>query len=220
MACSPEARVAPEQRFANLCQQWQHCEPLVREQMWAVEPLANVFQQAISYFTSQGNFLHALAVECFVAIRSDPYKYAAPFKQWRLKGLLMIAKTITNTELPTGQAQGQAQVHPGVIAAFEKADLSSLYQAILLMTLKYGEQAHSDEWSILAEAKAMLEDIESLDQRKEASIILHEWADNPEHPLAQSFFRDRAVKPVEELAGFAIEIMKAEFGSDKALARR
>jgi len=207
-ACAPEARVTPEERLARLRSQWSFCQPLVRARMWAAEPLAQIFQGAINYYVEQHNYLHALCVECFVAIHSDPFKYVAPFAPWRLKGLLMIAKTLTNTAMPS--AKGYARVHPGVVAALEKTDEGSLYQSILLLVLHYGPRGHSAEWDILNDSREMLRDIESLEARKTESGILHEWIRNHEHPAASFFFRERALEPMARLAGLAVDILKAD----------
>jgi len=207
-ACAPEARVSPEERLASLRGQWRLCQPLVRARMWAAEPLAHIFQGAINYYVEQQNYPHALCLECFVAIHSDPFKYVAPFMPWRLKGLLMIAKTLTNTAVAS--AQGLRNVHPGVVAALEKTDEGSLYQSILLMVLHYGAMGHSTEWEILNDSREMLTDIESLEARRTESEILREWIKNPEHPAASFFFRERALEPVARLAGLALDIIEAD----------
>ena len=212
-ACAPESRVSPEERLANLRNQWELCRPLIQARMWAAEPLAHVFQGAINYYAESQNFLHALCMECFVAIHSDPFKFVAPFMPWRLKGLLMIAKTLTNTAMPS--KDGFQKVHPGVVAALEKTDEGSLYQAILLMVLHYGPMGHSAEWDILKDAREMLNDIESLEARARESTILHEWIKNPKHPAASFFFQEKAVEPMARLAGLALDILKRDLQPTK-----
>jgi hypothetical protein len=207
-ACAPEARVSSEERLASLRGQWSLCQPLVQAKMWAAEPLAHIFQGAIGYYIEQQNYLHALCLQCFVAVHSDPVKYVAPFMPWRLKGILMIAKTLTNTAVSS--TQGFQKVHPGVRAALEKTDEGSLYQAIVLMVLHYGPKGHSDKWDILEDAREMLRDIESLEARRTESAILHEWIKNPEHPAASFFFRERALEPVMRLAGLALDVLMAD----------
>ncbi len=209
---APEARVSPADRLSHLRRQWKLCEPLIAASMWAVEPLANIFQQVINYYSEQHNYHHALAVECFVALHSDPYKYVAPFKQWRLKGLLMIAKTLTNTAMPSDDEL--KKVHPAIIDTLEKTDGASLYQAILLMVVHYAPMGHSQEWQILAGARDMLKDVEGVDGRQRESSILHDWIKKPDQPAAAAFVRQRVMEPVQRLAGCAIDVVRADLETD------
>ncbi|EFW99604.1 set and mynd domain protein [Grosmannia clavigera kw1407] len=204
--CRPEQPVPPSGRLASLRRAWALCRPLVRARRWAVEPLAHVFQQAIVYYSEQHNFAHALAVECFVALRSDPYKYVAPFAQWRLKGLLLIAKTITNTAIdPTPSSSPSA-----LQAALAPLADGALYEAILLMVLRYGPMGHSDEWELLDTAREMLQDVRSVPDRDLISAALHHWIQDPTEPAAARFFRDNILPPVERLADLAVDILKAD----------
>ncbi len=157
--------------------------------MWAVEPLGNIFQQAISFYSEQRDYHKALAVECFVVTRSDPYKFVAPFKQWRLKGLLMIAKTLSNTiHMLADQHDGVPKVHAPVAAVLGSTDVPSLYHAILLMVVHYSPMAHSHEWEILKAAADMLEDIESMAGRQSESAILRDWIKSPGQAPGAAFF--------------------------------
>ncbi len=170
-SCDPETPVPSGERLGKLRLQWRHCEPLVAAKMWAVEPLAQLFSQAVIHYTEQGNYLCALAVECFVALYCDPYRFTAPFSQARLKGLLMIAKILTNTPKPSERSS--AGMHSGIVSVLERADEASLYEALLLMVVHYGPMGHSEEWAVLAEAKVMLKDVESIESRSRESSILH-----------------------------------------------
>lgn len=211
----PEQAISPAARLASLRRAWALCRPLVRARRWAVEPLAHVFQQAIVYYSEQHNFAHALAVECFVALRSDPYKYVAPFAQWRLKGLLLIAKTITNTPIDSSSSSSPSSsspptIHPGVQTALAPLADGALYEAILLMVLHYGPMGHSDEWELLGTAREMLQDVQSVPERELISAALHHWIQDPTEPAAARFFRDNILAPVERLADLAVDILKAD----------
>jgi len=204
--CAPEARALPEERIVSLKRQWDQCRILIAARVWAVEPLAHILQEAIKYYTEQQRFLSALAVECFVAVYSDPYKYVAPFKQWRLKGLLMIAKTLTNaTAQPTVMDN-----NPRLVAALAEADVASIYQAILLMVVHYGPLAHSEEWGILSTARDMLKDVEGIQGRQRESDALHEWAREPSGSSGQLFFRHTVLEPIMRLASCAIDVLRAD----------
>jgi len=222
-ACTPEAAAARETGGApdraRLQQQWAHCAPLVAARMWAVEPLANLLQQAINYYSRQSNFIHALVVECLVAVHSDPYKYPAPFRQWRLKGLLMIAKTLTNVAMPA--AGGHPDVDPRALAIVEKTDEASLYEVIVLLVLRLGPLGHSDEWEILESAREMLKDVEGIKvQRQRESALIHSWLQNPEGATESMFFSQRCREPVLNLANLAPEILAAELQTGLQLTRK
>ncbi len=171
----------PGEQLANLRLHWKNCGPLISAGLWAVEPLARTLRMAIDYYAAQHAYSHALAVECFVALHSDPYQYPAPFKQYRLKPLLMIARTLTNVMQPS-EHDGSEDIQPRVMVALRAIDEASLYQAALLMVLRYGEAGHSAEWELLAMARGMLEDVEAFQGRTNESSLLRQWAQNPAHP--------------------------------------
>ncbi|OAA60964.1 set and mynd domain protein [Niveomyces insectorum RCEF 264] len=226
-ACDPERPVAAADRLASLRRQWALCRPLVAARRWAVEPLAHIFQQAIVYYSEQNNFAHALAVECFVALHCDPYKYVAPFAQWRLKGLLLIAKTVTNTNLPAAQpppsappalaSPSSAAIHPGIDALLARLADGALYEAILLMVLRYGPLGHSDEWELLDTARDMLQDVQSVPGRESLSAALQRWIQQPSEPEAAAFFHQHILEPVDYLASLALDILKGDL-EDQSIA--
>jgi hypothetical protein len=211
VACAPENHPRPEERLANLRRQWAVCQPLVAARLWAIEPLAHVLQQAIGHYVEQQNFLNALCIECFVAQRSDPFKHVAPFSPWRLKGLLMIAKTLANIGMPS--EKGSSSVDPGIVALLEKTDEGSLYQAILVMLDVLGPKGHSEEWEILATARGMLRDVECLESRQGPTDLLRRWASGSHDEMAQRFFREQVLAAVTGLADFAIAILKRDLES-------
>lgn len=161
------------------------------------------------YYTEIGSFAHALAVSCFAALNCDPYKYPAPFKQWRLKGIMVIAKTLTNTAPPSAMEELGRRSDPKVMVVLQQADQVSICQALALMVLKYGPMGHSAEWEIIELATSMLQDIESLEGREKESALLHAWAESRDQ-TGTAFFKTEILTPIQDLAGCAEEILTSD----------
>ena len=199
--------------------QWKHCQPLVKAKMWATEPLAQTLESAIRHYVGQGSLIHALSVSCFVRLNCDPFKYVAPFKQWRLKGLMVIAKMLTNTAPYPVMAELAKQTDPALFAALQEADQVTICQALLLMVTQYGPLAHSEEWEVLALAKDILRDIESLAGRETETALLRAWVEN-RGGAEGAFFEKEVLRKIEHLASFAVGILERDLEQSSSLARK
>lgn len=217
VACQPpdpsQAPKTPEARLNHLRHQWKQCQPLIRAKMWAQEPLGLTVEHAIMWYTEIGSFAHALSVACFAALHCAPFKYPAPFKERRLKGLMVIAKTITNTAPPSAMDALEGKTDPRVMMCLRQADQVAICEALALMVVKYGPMAHSEDWEIVDLAKSILQDIASLDGREKEAGLLHGWA-NSRDEAGTKYFKGQILTPIEDLARFAVEIMSADFEYD------
>lgn len=178
--------------------------------MWAQEPLGLTIEHAFMYYTQTGSFAHALAVACFTALNCSPYKYPAPFKERRLKGLMLIAKTLTNTAPLSAMEQLEEHTDPRVMICLRQADQVAICEALALMVQKLGPLAHSQDWEIVDLANSMLQDIASLQGREKEAALLRGWAESRDE-AGNKYFKEQILLPIEDLAGFALDIMKADF---------
>lgn len=217
-ACRADAQNTAGGRLPHLQFQWRQCQPFVHAGMWATEPLGSLIENAVIYYMEQASFAHALSVACLAALRCDPYKHVAPFKQWRLKGIIVIAKLLTNTAPAPAMAEMAKISHPGVMGVLTQADQVSICQALLLMVVHYGPMAHSGEWEILSLAKTMLEDIERLGGRERESALLQGWLH--QEIVGTVYFRTQVLKPIEDLAGFAVDILALDLESRSGMVPR
>lgn len=162
------------------------------------------------YYTEIGSFGHALAVACFAALNCIPFKYPAPFKERRLKGLMVIAKTLTNTAPPSAMDELSGKTDPRVMACLRQADQVSICEALALMVEKYGPLANSEDWEIVGLARSFLGDIASLEGREKEAALLRGWVKTRDE-AGSKYFKEQILRPIEDLAGFAVDIMKADF---------
>lgn len=162
------------------------------------------------WYTEIGSFAHALSVACFAALNCAPYKYPAPFKERRLKGLMVIAKTITNTAPPSAMDELDGKTDPRLMMCLRQADQVAICEALALMVEKYGPMAHSENWEIVHLARNMLKDIASLEGREKEAGLLRSWAKNSDE-AGKRYFKEQVLRPVEDLARFAVDIMSADF---------
>ncbi|KAJ4394132.1 hypothetical protein N0V93_003349 [Gnomoniopsis smithogilvyi] len=215
VACQPpdpsQTLRTNETRLAHLRHQWKQCQPLIKAGMWAQEPLGLTIEHAFMYYTQTGSFAHALSVACFAALNCSPYKYPAPFKERRLKGLMLIAKTLTNTAPLSAMDQLEEVTDPRVIVCLRQADQVAICEALALMVGKLGPLAHSQDWEIVDLAKSMLQDIASLQGREKEAALLRDWAESQDE-AGSKYFKEQILLPIEDLAGFAVDIMTADFG--------
>lgn len=200
-----------EERLANLKSSWQSCKPLIDEQLWALQPLAQTLQAATLYYLAMDNLTSALSAACFSALHCDPYQYIAPFKTFRLTGLVLIAKILTQTSVPDREELAKIS-HPGLVAIMDRSDQASMLHAILLTVVGNAPKGHSDDWEVLHEAKTMLSGIESIEGREDESMLLKRWAKSPGNHADKAFFQERVLKPIEALAKLAPEILGADLG--------
>ncbi|KAI3401721.1 hypothetical protein diail_9385 [Diaporthe ilicicola] len=220
VACqTPERSQGPtttEERLMVLRHQWRQCQPLIQAGMWAQEPLGLTVEHAIMYYTEIGSFAHALSVACFAALHCAPYKYPAPFKERRLKGLMVIAKTLTNTAPPSAMKALTEVSDQRVMVCLLQADQVAMCEALALMVEKYGPVAQSDKWEILDLARSMLQDIASLPGREKEAALLRGWAGSRDE-AGTKYFKEQILQPIEDLAGFAVEIMRGDFETDEPI---
>ncbi|KAI0409420.1 SET domain-containing protein [Xylaria palmicola] len=207
----------------QLRRRWAACKPLrdSRHPAYAIEPLPRVLAEASMYFGAQGNFAYSLALTSFLAIRVDPYKSAAPFAPARVKGLLMVAKLLTNispSDLDTSTSGATALIstkglREALPKALAKIDQASVCQALLELVTHYAPAAHSKEWSVFCEAKDLLADLEALQGRETEDALVRAFVRNPNGTEERRFFEQAVLGPLREVAAFCMEIMDTEFGS-------
>ncbi|RWA08854.1 hypothetical protein EKO27_g6251 [Xylaria grammica] len=207
----------------QLCQGWTACKPFLDSHTpaHAVEPLPSVLLDATVYFGEQGNFTSALSICCFLATQVDPYKAAAPFAPQRVKGLLMIAKLLSNT--------APADPHPslssiktltlgkslwgGISKVLGKMDQATVCQVLLELVVYYAPAAHSKEWALFRAAKDLLDDIEALQDREMEDALVKAFLRNPNGAEERLFFEQVVLGPIRELSAFCFDVMDNEFGS-------
>ncbi|KAI1660207.1 hypothetical protein F4813DRAFT_351298 [Daldinia decipiens] len=198
----------------QLRQRWKMCARLRQAELYAVEPLTQVFVDASIYFCEQAYFQYGLVVSCFLALNSDPYRGPMPFSGPRVKGMLMIAKLLANTAsmLPWASGSSTGSLSAKISQALGKMDQATMCQAILAMVVHYCPAAHSTEWQIYRQAKDLLNDLEGIPGRETENALVNALARNPTGSEETRFFTMAVLGPVQTLAGFALDIMDTEFG--------
>ncbi|KAI0852504.1 hypothetical protein F5Y00DRAFT_174166 [Daldinia vernicosa] len=193
----------------QLRRRWKICAPLREAGLYAVEPLAQVIVDAGIYFCQKKNFQYALALWCFLALNSDPYKAPMPFSVLRVKGMFMIAKLLANTaSVPPPASSGDTESLSARISQFlGKIDQATMCQTILVMVIHHCPAAHSKEWQIYHQAKAQLNDLESLKGRETENALVNAFARNPTGSEESRFFKMAVLEPIQTLAGFCDEIV-------------
>ncbi|KAK6062671.1 SET and MYND protein [Seiridium cupressi] len=221
LACStpPSASGLPNYLDQIFRERWQLCEPLRRANLFAIEPLPQVMGEATLYFGERGAFPNSLAVSCFLAIYSDPFKSPMPFGPSRVKGLLMLANILSNTAPMSGSSMPShgGSLDGRVAQALSKMDQATMAQAILTIVVHWAASAHSEDWQIHKEASMQLRDIENLPGREKEKSLIQAWAKHQDNPEAAMFYEVAVLKPIRELAGFALEIMDSHFGTRQGL---
>ncbi|KAK8138367.1 SET and MYND [Apiospora sp. TS-2023a] len=214
------------ERAKQLGHRWEKCAPLRKAKLYAIEPLPRVLSEASIYFTELGRFSHSLAISCFLALNCDPFQHPMPFHPFRVKGMMAVGKLISNAGqgYDTGAA-GQSSTAGQPLEAklkqvFEATDSITVAQAALMMGAWWGPKAHSEEWQPYQEAVEVLKDVETLPGRGDQKKMLSLWAKGGQDVEAQLFFEHAVLKPVQELASLALDIMDTEFGGQQSLVRR
>lgn len=202
--------------------QWAACKPLIEAGMFAVEPVPTILHDLANFYQSgDQDFASALSLACFLATECHPFAHVAPFKPWRVKGVMLVAGLLSQTA-PLSMMGELASTcsHSQLVAALSRCDQVSMCEALLRLVVHYGPMAHSEDWDVLRSAQELLGDIESLQGRERESMLLRAWATNPRHPDGRAFFEEAVLKPITELASFAIEISTAELdGGSRAITR-
>ncbi|KAI1482562.1 hypothetical protein F4774DRAFT_280372 [Daldinia eschscholtzii] len=210
--CTESLQGVPLPEKAKLLRQrWNMCARLRQAELYAIDPLTQVFVEASIYFCEQANFPYALAVSCFLALNSDPYRGPMPFFGPRVKGMLMVAKLLANTaaSMPSGGSAGSLPAK--LSEALGKMDQATMCQTILNIVVHYCPAAHSTEWQVYHQAKDLLKDLESLPGREMENAVISAFTTNPTRAEEAEFFKLMVLDPIQKLAGFALEIMDAEF---------
>lgn len=199
----------------QLQKHWRLCEPLRKANLFAVDPLANVLGRATIYFGERDNFPFCLAINCFAVINVDPVKFPMPFSPSRLKGLQMLANVLSNTAPISGSRtlSFDGSLSGRIGQALSKMDQATIAQAVLAIVVHWAPLAHSEEWQIYQEASAQLKDLESLPGRGKERDLIKAWVKDQNDAEVAMFFEYAVLKPLQELAGFALEIMDSEFGA-------
>jgi SET and MYND domain-containing protein len=190
---------------------WELCRPLVEARMWAVEPLpTTILELATRWQTSYKMVVYALPLLCFLATECDPFKLVAPFMPWRIKGIVAIVKLLAVTgEFTASGALATRCSHEGLVGTLAMADQVSMCEALLRVAVHHGSVGAAEDWEVLQQAKAMLEDVESLQGREQESNMLRAWAKDPEDPEGAAFFENQVLRPINTLASFAVESLEA-----------
>ncbi|RYP81968.1 hypothetical protein DL770_005729 [Monosporascus sp. CRB-9-2] len=200
----------------ELRRRWGKCEQLRKAMLFAIEPLAQFFVESSIYFAEQDDFPAALAVSCFVALQSDPYRSPMPFAAQRVKEMLMIAKLLTNTAPGVASPPANtttATVRSKLSEILAKMDQITVCQFVLTLVLRWGPAAHSSDWQVCSQAKDLLKDIESLPGREKEYAMVKAFLKNPSGPDEGLFFEVGVLKPIRELSEIAIDVLSAEFES-------
>ncbi|ETS87963.1 hypothetical protein PFICI_01791 [Pestalotiopsis fici W106-1] len=217
---STAAADSPSQYAAALRQRWQLCQPLCAAGLYAVEPVPQTLGQATIHLGEQReDYPSSLAVSCFIALRCDPVKSPMPFGGARIKGLQLLANLLSNTAPLSGRRASSfdGSLRGRIVRALSNMDQATIAQAVLAIAVHWAPRAHSEEWQIYHEAKEQLQDIEGLRGRDKEKRLIQRWITDQTDQEAALFFDYAVLKPVQELAGFALEIMDTEFGSNRAL---
>lgn len=206
------------ERAKLLGHRWEKCVPLRKAKLYAIEPLPRMLSEASIYFTELGRFSHSLAISCFLVLYCDPFQYPMPFHPFRVKGMMVVGKLICNTgqgyatgTVSQGNATGQT-IEARLKQIFEATDSITVAQAALMIGVWWGPKAHSEEWQPYQEAIEVLNDVETLLGRADEKKMLSLWAKGGQDLEAQLFFEHAVLKPVQELASLALDIMDTEFG--------
>jgi SET and MYND domain-containing protein len=187
--------------------------------MFAVQPLPSTLHVlATRYETEEQNFAYALSLACFLATQCHPYAHVAPFEPWRVTELVVIAQLLSQTA-PLSATGELAKTCPNAVLVdrLSKMDQVSMCEAILRLVAYYGPMAHSDDWEVTAIAKELLDDIEKLQGRERESASIRAWLTNPERQDARAFVEEVVLMPINELAGFAVEILVNDMADDNGL---
>lgn len=193
----------------------ERAEALLAAEMWAVHPLPEMYFNWIAEDEyGKYNLAYALCNACFQATRVVPIGCVAPFELFRVKGMLVIARLLSQTA-PLSATGELAKVcsMPVLVETLARADQVSTCEAILRLVIHYGPMAHSDDWVVMESAREMLADIESLQGRERESNLLKAWVSDPNHPEGKAFFEKVVYEPVMRLSDIALLLMATRHGN-------
>lgn len=178
---------------------------LMEAEMWAVHPLPEMYKD---YIENDESPAYALCHACFAATYVVPIGYVAPFDPWRVKGLLKIARLLSQTAPMAASGELASTCSFGLLVdALAVMDQVTMCEAVLRLVIHWGPMAQWDDWVIVESAREMLEDIESLRGREQESNLLKAWASDPSHPQGKLFFEKVVYEPIKRLAEIAVVVM-------------
>lgn len=206
-------------RRLALQKRYQCCEDLIKQSLWAVTPLPQVVTDISANYAEQGDWAYALAVACLIATSCDSYRFPATFHPVRVKGLLVIAKLLSNTAADTasvGESKDSLAAKAGLGTKLQETlretDQLALCQMLLVMVIRMAPAGPGQEWQPIKEAREMLDDIRQLPGRENELSLIHAWAKDLEDEQSQSFFRYAVVDPIHTLAKLGKAVLEADFG--------
>ncbi|KAF6817518.1 mynd finger family protein [Colletotrichum sojae] len=196
----------------------------VQAEKWAVEPFAQVVDEACFYFgKDQDNHECALAVACLSAYDVEPFKHVAPWHPQRLKGLSSIAIALSNTApnperlVKLARDMAAAKKFPvESVKVLENLDQVSLCQMILSIIHAHSPLAPSADWEVLVLAQEMLKDIESLPGRDRENGLIIAWRKDPKS--MDDFFEFSVVEPIKALSKLGKVVLEVDMGLDRDLS--
>ncbi|KAI2618483.1 hypothetical protein GGR54DRAFT_640606 [Hypoxylon sp. NC1633] len=204
-----------EEKSKELGRRWKMCSKLREAKLYAIEPLTHVLVEADVYFGVRGEFASGLAIACFLALNSDPYKGPMPFIEPRVKRMFLIAKLLANTASATESALGGGctTTEERIYRALSQIDQATMCQIILRIIIHYCPAAHSKDWQVYHQAKDLLDDLESLPGRDTENAVIDAFVRNHKGLEERRFFEISVLEPIQTIAGFALEVMDTEFGT-------
>ncbi|KAI0890515.1 uncharacterized protein GGS22DRAFT_14563 [Annulohypoxylon maeteangense] len=190
---------------------WKLCAQLRTAGLYASDPLLRVLGDASLCFARTGKHAYAFAIECFGALNISPVISPAPFFASRVKSMLMLTRVLSLGPFST-PARSREEFATRFAQHLSKVDQATMCQALLVAIIQYCPAAKSDEWQLRYQAQDLLDDLKSLPGRETENALVDAFAKNPNGPEERRFYNTVVVGPIQEVAGFALRIMEAEFG--------
>ncbi|KAI2636137.1 SET domain-containing protein [Xylaria nigripes] len=208
-------------KMKQLRRRWAACKQLRRSPgTAAIQPLPSVLTEASIVLCEQGKYSYGLCISCFLAIEVDPFILPAPFAPRRLKRVYMIAKLLTNNpadqdKMPDEDTavKSSKDLWGRVSQVLHNTVQVTICQLLLELVLYYAPAAHSKEWSVYREAKAMLSEIEALEGREVENALVKSFLHGHNRAEERKFYDLIVLRPLRELSAFCLEIMDNQFGS-------
>lgn len=190
----------------SLKQRWEICEPLVRSGLCAIEPVPTTVLAMATEAIRSASYVQGLVLYCFLSVRCDPVRYAISAPS-RAEALFAVAKLMSEIGPSLTSANG-AEIcpHPGIWACLRSCDPASICETLLGLVLRWGCQGAPE--SIVAGARAMLQDLEALPGRAHESHLVRAWAADPCHGEGAAFVRLTVLGPMERLSDFAADLIR------------
>ena len=204
-----------EERLVVLGRGYRRCRAMTERHLLAVTPISAILKSMSLVFSDQGKFGFSLVLECLLMTECESYRRPWPQTTSRAISLFTIAKLMTNTLPGTlgadptifDVAPKYKAVAQKVKQTLEKIDQVSLCQMTAMLVMKMVDPAIEKEWSVAAETKEILADIEGLPGRKEDLKLILKWRDNPIDVESRRFFDFAFNKSIEKLAAVGEDVL-------------